>query len=83
MLVTVVFVDFVSHMATRWLSYDRLSVLAIPNSKEIPAREPQDIRRLRPDLSLDFDTATRKLGFLTCDYAVIESNQKLNSDSSI
>jgi len=71
-----VFVDFMSHMTARWLTYNRLSLLAIANSKEINTREVHDNRGLRPDMKLDLDTATRKLTFLNDEYAITESISK-------
>jgi hypothetical protein len=76
MLVPMVFIDFLSHMTVRWLSYNRLSLLAIANSKEIRMREHQDNRGLHSDLALDLDTATRKLTFLTDEFAITESISK-------
>jgi len=76
MLVPMVFVDFMSHMTARWLTYNRLSLLAIANSKEINIRELNDNRGLRPDMKLDLDTATRKLTFLNDEYAITESISK-------
>jgi len=71
-----VFVDFMSHMTARWLSYNRLSLLAIGKSKEIRVREPKDTQGLVPDSNLDLDTATRKLTFLTDEYSITESISK-------
>jgi hypothetical protein len=76
MLLPMVFVDFMAHMPARWLTYNRLSLLAIANSKEINVREAQDNRGLRPDLKLDLDTATRKLTFMNDEYAITESISK-------
>jgi hypothetical protein len=76
MLLPMVFVDFMAHMSARWLTYNRLSLLAIANSKEINVREAQDNRGLRPDLKLDLDTATRKLTFMNDEYAITESISK-------
>jgi len=71
-----VFVDFMGHMTTRWLTYNRLSLLAISNSKEVNIREAQDDRGLRPDINMDLDTATRKLTFMNDEYAITESISK-------
>jgi hypothetical protein len=76
MLVPMVFVDFMGHMTSRWLTYNRLSLLAIANSKEVNIREVQDDRGLRPDLKMDLDTATRKLTFMNDEYAITESISK-------
>jgi len=76
MLLPMVLVDFMGHMTARWLTYNRLSLLAIAKSKEINVREAQDNRGLRPDLKLDLDTATRKLTFMNDEYAITESISK-------
>jgi len=72
----IILVDFMNHMTARWLNYNRLSLLAIANSREIKIREPGDDRGLRPDMKLDLDTATRKLTFLNDEYSITESISK-------
>jgi hypothetical protein len=76
MLLPMVFVDFLSNMTARWLTYNRLSLLAIGSSKEINIRETEQERGIRPDLKLDLDTATRKLTFMDDEYVLTESISK-------
>jgi hypothetical protein len=60
----------------RWLTYNRLSLLAISNSKDVNIREHEDDRGLRSDLELDLDSATRKLTFLYDEFSITESISK-------
>ena len=69
----VVLVDFMKQSSARWLHYNRLSLLAIANSREVNVREIGDDRGLPTDQRLDLDSATRKLTFLNDEFGIIRS----------
>jgi hypothetical protein len=76
MLLPMVFIDFMNHMTSRWLTYNRLSLLGIANAKEINVRETQDDRGFLPELELSLDQATRKLTFLNDEFSITECISK-------
>lgn len=71
-----VLVDFMKQSTARWLTYNRLSLLAIANSKEVNVRELEDDRGHPADQKLDLDSATRKLTFLNDEFSITESISK-------
>ena len=71
-----VLVDFMKQSTARWLAYNRLSLLAIANSKEVNVREFEDDRGHPADQKLDLDSATRKLTFLNDEFSITESISK-------
>ena len=71
-----VLLDFMKQSTARWLSYNRMSLLAIANSKEINVREYDDDRGFKADQKLDLDAATRKLTFLNDEFSITESISK-------
>lgn len=76
LLLPMVLVDFMKQSTARWLAYNRLSLLAIANSKEVNVRELEDDRGHPADQKLDLDSATRKLTFLNDEFSITESISK-------